>query len=102
GAAWLDTREGNVLDPGTGRRLAETADLLCEIWRNADAGIWEIDPARYTSSKLGCWAALDRALRLADDAQLPGDHAARWRQEEEAIRGWIERDCWSARRRTHV
>ena len=52
----------------TGRRLAEIADLVCELWRQPDCGIWEVrsEPLHFTHSKMMCWVALDRAVRLAE------------------------------------
>jgi GH15 family glucan-1,4-alpha-glucosidase len=36
-------------------------------WRDPDRGIWEVrgEPKHFTSSKLMCWVALDRGVRLA-------------------------------------
>jgi GH15 family glucan-1,4-alpha-glucosidase len=38
-----------------------------ERWRLPDRGIWEIrdDPRHFVHSKLNCWVALDRAVRIA-------------------------------------
>ena len=33
---------GRQLDRDIGRRLAEIADLVCELWREPDSGIWEV------------------------------------------------------------
>jgi GH15 family glucan-1,4-alpha-glucosidase len=90
---------GGRLDRETGRRLAETADLVCRIWREPDSGIWEVrsEPAHFTHSKMMCWVALDRALRLSEQGDLPAGHAATWRQEAVAIREFIETRCWSPR-----
>ena len=58
------TEEGHILDPGTGRMLADLADRCCDDWRSPDSGIWELDDLEhYTISKIGCWVALDRAVR---------------------------------------
>jgi GH15 family glucan-1,4-alpha-glucosidase len=94
----LDTyvRNGNILDKQTGIRLAEMADQVCRVWEREDSGIWELDTLRhYTSSKINCWAALDRALSLSADGHAPTDHAERWREERERIRVWIDQRCWS-------
>ena len=69
---------GRGLDRETGRRLAEIADLVCEIWRQPDCGIWEVrsEPLHFTHSKMMCWVALDRATRMADAGWLPHSHTA--------------------------
>jgi GH15 family glucan-1,4-alpha-glucosidase len=91
--------DGGPLDRETGRRLADIADLVCRIWRQPDSGIWEVRsrPLQFTHSKMMCWVALDRALRLCDRDQLPRGHAATWRRERLAIRQFIETRCWSQR-----
>jgi GH15 family glucan-1,4-alpha-glucosidase len=90
---------GGRLDRETGRRLAEIADLVCRTWREPDSGIWEVrsQPRHFTHSKMMCWVALDRALRLCDAGHLPGSGAATWRSEALAIREFIETSCWSER-----
>jgi len=95
--AWLYGRAANGLDPETGRRLAETADLVCEIWRQPDCGIWEVrsEPRHFTHSKMMCWVALDRAMRMADAGWLPQSHSSRWKAEAAGIRDFVETSCWS-------
>jgi GH15 family glucan-1,4-alpha-glucosidase len=102
--AWLAHSRGARLDPDAGRRLADMADLVCRIWRQPDAGIWEARsaPRHFTHSKVMCWVALDRACRLARAGGIPGRTAARWRAEAAAIRGFVERRCWSEARRSYV
>jgi len=93
---------GNVVDAPTGRLLTEIADLAADRWRRVDAGMWELpDHRHYTTSKLGCWHALQQAAHLADIGQIPGD-AARWRFEADAIRTWVEEHCWSEERGAYV
>ncbi|MHB1929536.1 MAG: glycoside hydrolase family 15 protein [Acidimicrobiales bacterium] len=88
--------EGHVLDTGTSRLLAGLADRCCDQWRRQDSGIWELyDLRHYTISKMGCWVALDRAVRLADDRQLPTGHRDRWRAEADEIHAWVDENCWS-------
>jgi GH15 family glucan-1,4-alpha-glucosidase len=97
--AFLYVEAGGRLDRETGRRLAEIADLVCRIWRQPDSGIWEVrsPPAHFTHSKMMCWVALDRALRLADTGHLSARGAPTWRREALAIREFIETRCWSQR-----
>jgi GH15 family glucan-1,4-alpha-glucosidase len=93
---------GNVLDIATGRMLAGMADRVCDLWRNRDAGMWELPEAQhYTSSKMGCWQALEDAVALAGAGQIPGS-SDRWSVERERIRAWVEQHGWSEDRRAYV
>jgi GH15 family glucan-1,4-alpha-glucosidase len=96
-------RHGGVLGPAPASLLVGMADRVCDIWRQPDAGMWELSDYRhYTSSKLGCWVALDRAAWLADQDQLPGWHAVRWRAVAAEIRRWIDDHCWSPRKQCYA
>lgn len=92
--------EGNLLGPRAGQVLAEVADHLCgDTWLQVDSGIWELPTKRhYTVSKMGCWVTMDRAIQLAEAGKLPKESLPRWRVEREAIRGYIEHECWSEER----
>jgi GH15 family glucan-1,4-alpha-glucosidase len=102
--AWLYVERGSSLDSEAGKRLAETADFTCEIWRQPDHGLWEVrsEPRHFTQSKMMCWVALDRACRLAAAGHMPGDRADRWRREADAIRAFVEARCFSSEKRTYV
>ncbi len=100
---WLYVRDGNLLDPRTATRLTEVTDVLGELWRNEDAGIWELDSYRhYTQSKMGAWVAFDRALKLVEDGQLPREHAGAWKAQADAVREWVEANCWSEEKRSYT
>jgi GH15 family glucan-1,4-alpha-glucosidase len=104
-AAWLYVREGrNDLDRDTGKRLAEIADLVSEIWREKDAGIWEVrsDREHFTHSKILCWVALDRACLLAGEGQVPAEGTERWRHAADEIRRFVEERCWSEQKQSYV
>ena len=68
-------------------------------WREPDSGIWEVRGPRrhFTHSKVMCWVALDRAIRLAERGELPSAHLPRWRHEAGAIRQYVDEQCWSDR-----
>ena len=95
-SVWQYVCNGNMLDSVTGTRLAEVADALAGIWRNADSGIWELrgQERLYTTSKIGCWVAFDRAARLAERGEIPADGAGRWRAEAQAVADFVEERCW--------
>jgi GH15 family glucan-1,4-alpha-glucosidase len=93
---WRYVREGHVLSPEHGERMADMADLLCAIWRNEDAGLWELgDYANYTTSKVSCWATFDGVLKLVECGQVPPRHAQRWTRAREETRAFVERRLYS-------
>jgi GH15 family glucan-1,4-alpha-glucosidase len=86
---------GNILDVATGRSLAAMADRTCDLWRSPDSGMWELPAVRhYTSSKMGCWQALNDAVFLAERGAIPGN-PDRWRSERDRIAEWVARYGWS-------
>jgi GH15 family glucan-1,4-alpha-glucosidase len=95
--AWLYSEGHHSLDRDTGAVLARVASRVCDIWRCPDSGIWEVrnGPFHFTHSKVMCWTALDRAIRLAERGELPSGHLTRWRRESAAIVDFIEMGCWS-------
>jgi GH15 family glucan-1,4-alpha-glucosidase len=95
--AWLYRKGGHTLDGDAGAVFGRIADHVCGIWRQPDSGIWEVrnGPFHFTHSKVMCWVALDRAVRLAELGDMPPRDVSRWRQEAAAIRTYVERECWS-------
>jgi GH15 family glucan-1,4-alpha-glucosidase len=83
--------------------VADLADTAARRWKETDSGMWEMrgEPRHHLSSKLLCWTALDRAVRLAP--QL-GEHAkvAEWEAERERIREAILERGWSEQRRAYA
>jgi GH15 family glucan-1,4-alpha-glucosidase len=68
-------------------------DLQCallrhleNIWTEPDAGMWEVRgaPRHFTYSKIMCWVALDRAVRMVEGMGVPGP-LARWRELRQRI-----------------
>ena len=95
-AAYLHYRRGDeVAETDTGRRpspetwalLRALVDQAADQWRQRDRGIWEVrgGPRHFLHSKLMCWAALDRGIRLAREHQLDAP-LLRWRRTRDAIR----------------
>jgi GH15 family glucan-1,4-alpha-glucosidase len=78
-------------------------DWLASNWERADEGIWEVRGGRqqFVYSKLQCWVALDRGLRLAAKRSLPFDHA-RMLAERDRVYQSIMAHGWHAERRTFV
>ena len=67
-------REGGQLDRETQGMLRAFGEFVCRHWRQPDEGIWEprAPRAHNTHSRVLCWTALDRLLRLAGSGHVRG------------------------------
>ncbi|MDQ3722621.1 MAG: glycoside hydrolase family 15 protein [Actinomycetota bacterium] len=88
-------RESLELKPATAAFLCDLADRAASDWRQADAGIWEArDGERhYTSSKLMCWVALDRAVKLTRGLGERA-HPDEWAKQRDELRTTILEDAY--------
>lgn len=102
-AAALLAEEVGSFDQVTAQFLVDVAETAAACWTQADHGIWEIreEPRHYVYSKLMCWVALDRAVRLAPLLSAE-DRVERWSAVCREIREAIEQDGWSEQAQTFV
>jgi GH15 family glucan-1,4-alpha-glucosidase len=84
------------LHPEIQRFVAELADAASSNWEKKDQGMWEMrgDPRHHLSSKVLCWTALDRAVKLAPVLGEYGK-AEEWVAERDRIREAILTRGWS-------
>jgi GH15 family glucan-1,4-alpha-glucosidase len=84
------------IDAPTRGFLARLVDAAQARWRESDQGIWEIrgEPRDFVYSKLMCWVALDRAVRLAPILRSE-DRVPSWSETRDEIRGAILEHGWS-------
>ncbi|ALV37432.1 glycoside hydrolase family 15 protein [Streptomyces sp. CdTB01] len=78
-------------------------DWVCEHWDQPDEGIWETRGGRrnFLYSRLMCWVAIERAIRMANRRGLPAD-LPRWRLSRDTIYRRIMKEGWSDRRQAFV
>ncbi len=87
------------LSPAATDLLRTLADRAADTWQEPDASTWEgrEGERNYLTSKLLCWVALDRAIKLAStldaEARVP-----RWSQARDQIRAAILTRGWSESR----
>jgi GH15 family glucan-1,4-alpha-glucosidase len=74
-------------------------DWVVKNWEQPDQSIWEVRGPRqhFTYSKLQCWVALDRGVRLARKRSFPSEGDT-WRHERNRIYKAIMEDGWNERR----
>ena len=85
-SVYLYNKYGEPIPHDLWVNLVRLVDFVCEHWREADEGIWEVRGGRqeFLYSRLMCWVALDRGIRLADRRSLPYPFDA-WRGTRDAI-----------------
>lgn len=95
-AAWTYVAAGGILTPNEWEGLEALVEEVIQSWRKPDAGLWErrSEEKHHTYSKLGCWIALDRACRLAQQLSLDAP-LERWAKEARAIREEVLERAWN-------
>ncbi len=83
--------------------LSGLVNWVCEHWRQPDEGIWETrgGPQHFTYSKLMCWVAVDRALRLAEQRSFPAEWA-KWFKVRDEIFLDLMKNGWCIKRGAFV
>jgi len=79
--------------------LLRLMEWLCQNWQRPDKGIWEIrgEDQQFLYSKVMCWAAFDRAIKIAMDKSYPAP-LGKWMQLRDAINVDIRHDYWNGKR----
>jgi GH15 family glucan-1,4-alpha-glucosidase len=83
--------------------LRHLMNWLCDNWKQKDEAIWEVRSGRqdFVYSRVMCWVALDRALRLAVKRSFPADRE-RWLGTRDEIYDEIQKCGWSEDRKAFV
>ncbi len=102
-SVYLVNKYGTPISYDLWVQLRRILDWVCENWRLPDEGIWETRGGRkqFVYSKLMCWIALDRGLRLSDKRSFPANRE-RWLSQRDAIYEDVMTRGWSDRRRSFV
>ena len=83
--------------PASRELLLDAADTAARRWPEPDQGIWEVrgEPRHFLYSKLMCWVALDRAVRLASFLQADADRVDHWARNRDTVRAQILEQGWN-------
>jgi alpha,alpha-trehalase len=100
---WLYREKIGELHPEIQAFVADLADTAARRWSETDSGMWEMrgEPSHHLSSKVLCWTALDRAVKLAP--QL-GQYAKveEWEAARDGIRAAILERGWSEEKQAYA
>ncbi|ROL76842.1 glucoamylase [Pseudomonas chlororaphis] len=96
-AVYLVNKYGEAISHEGWKHVVDVVDQVCSSWDGEDVGIWEMrgEQHHFLHSRLMCWVALDRAIRLASKRSLPAPFA-RWDQTRQAIYDDIWSNFWNA------
>lgn len=102
-SVYLFNKYGSPISYELWMYLHRLLDYVCDNWQKKDEGIWEVRSGRrhFVFSKLMCWVALDRGLRLARKRSFPADRS-RWLKNRDRIYEEIMRRGWSRERQAFV
>jgi GH15 family glucan-1,4-alpha-glucosidase len=94
-ALYLYNKYGQPLSHDMWSAVETLLDWVVKNWEQPDRSIWEVrGPCRhFTYSKMQCWVALDRGVRLAAKRSFPGNQQV-WQTERDRIYRTIMSGSW--------
>ncbi|MCZ7528961.1 MAG: glycoside hydrolase family 15 protein [Acidimicrobiia bacterium] len=100
---YLYNKFGAPISSSLWENCVRLIDWVTENWEREDEGIWEVRGGRhhFLFSRLMCWVAVDRGIRLADRRSFPYPFE-RWRRTRDAIYHDIFENFWNEERQTFV
>lgn len=102
-SVYLYNKYGTPISYDLWVNLRRLLNWVCDHWQDPDDGIWEVRGGRqhFVYSKVMCWVALDRGLRLADKRSFPADRE-RWLRTRDRIYEEIMTKGWNPSRQAFV
>jgi len=94
-AIYLANKYGHAISNAGWHDVQRMLDWLRNNWRRPDEGIWEVrgKPREFLHSRVMCWVAFDRALRLALKRSLSGPLDV-WQRTRDEVRDDIFTNFW--------
>lgn len=95
-SVYLANKYGDPITNAGWQDVHRILEWLSKNWQRPDEGIWEVrgGPREFLHSRLMCWVAFDRALRLAQKRSLSAPFDA-WLQTRDAIRDDVFTNFWN-------
>jgi GH15 family glucan-1,4-alpha-glucosidase len=102
-AVYLANKYGDGISHDGWQNLMRILDWLAKNWERPDEGIWEVRGGRrdFLHSRLMCWVAFDRAIRLAEKRSLSGP-TEKWREIRDSIHDDIYANFWDEKLNSFV
>jgi GH15 family glucan-1,4-alpha-glucosidase len=102
-SVYLYNKYGQPISYDLWTYLEQLIDWVCDNWQRQDEGIWEVRSGQqhFVYSKLMCWVAVDRGIRLADKRSFPANRD-RWLKVRDQIYKEIMAAGWNQHRQAFV
>jgi len=102
-SVYLYNKYGEPISYDLWTDLVRLIEWVCANWTRKDEGIWEVRGGQqeFLYSRLMCWVAVDRAIRLAQKRSFPAP-VERWREVRDRIYRNIFDRFWNPRREAFV
>ncbi|KAJ1663368.1 hypothetical protein IW140_001918 [Coemansia sp. RSA 1813] len=96
-AVYLYNKFSNPLSYDEWVDIRALVDYVCDNYNQPDMGIWEVRGMRqnFTYSKVQCWVAVDRGLRLVDKRDFPCKNIDKWRRTRDVIYEEVMERSWN-------
>lgn len=93
-SVYLYNKYGSPISYDFWKDLEEQMNWLCSNWHQPDEGIWEVRGGKqhFLYSRLLCWVALDRAIKIAEMRSFPLNNE--WRTQRDVIYKSIYEEFW--------
>jgi GH15 family glucan-1,4-alpha-glucosidase len=100
---YLYNKHGKPISYDAWEQLSRIVEWVCTNWDQADEGIWETRGGRkhFVYSRMQCWVAVERALRIASARGLPSNRSA-WEAARDRIYRQTLASGWNGKQRAFV
>lgn len=96
---FIANKNGLLLSLEVWNNIKSTVEFVIQNWNSADESIWEFRGSKqhFLHSRLMCWVAMDRAIRISRKNSLPGP-VEDWRVVRDEIHADILTNFWNDER----
>lgn len=99
---YLYNKYGEPISYDFWKDLEKQINWLVKNWDQPDEGIWEVrgGKQKFLYSRLLCWVAFDRAIKIAESRSFPYESA--WKVERDKIFNTIFSECWNEKEKAFM
>ncbi|PKK78403.1 Six-hairpin glycosidase [Rhizophagus irregularis] len=96
-AVYLYNKYGSPLSYDMWQSIRKLVNYVCDNWEKEDMSIWEVRGKKqnFTYSKIMCWVAVDRGIRLSEKRVLPCPDRDRWMKVRDNIYEEVMTKAWN-------